>query len=620
MDKFKPEIPENTPENTEIIIKETGIPKLDELLKGGIPEGHIILLSGNSGTGKTNLSMQWLFNGYMKFNEPGIYITLTEPITKAMKNVKTMNFYSQSLTNSSQVHFLDMRSVINLLKFTDKKITKKQLNKIVDTIEEIVNETKAKRLVIDSITALCYLLKEKDVIRYFIFRLGTMLASVNCTTVLTSEVVGDGYSVFGVEEFISDGIIKLNYNFQNGEFSRTFQIVKMRGIGYDSGVNNFKIDRDGINIFPKLRVPLKYTSTNQRISTGNEILDKMFLGGVFLGSSTLIAGSTGTGKSSLSMQFIMKGLKSGEPCLYVGFEESREQILRNAKGFGWDFEEYEKKGLLTMRCVYPGEMLIEEHLKDIKDIIESKKIKRCAIDSLSSISNSLSRPKLLSFAKRLNGYLKTQGVTTFFTAATSSLIGTTTLTDNNLSTLIDNIIMLRYVEMQGELNLVMNIVKVRGSAHSKELKRYEITENGVFIGQSLLGYEGVLTGVTRKVSETINEKLRKEFKKFIGPMASSAFLELKKKGLTQEGISAYIDELASQGVMKKDDADEFKSRIIAILENSPEEDRTQDGQIKSPPVMNSVFGQGIPQVNRVRGRVNTEKEKKGLLKKIFGKI
>ncbi|KUO41479.1 MAG: hypothetical protein AVW06_01230 [Hadesarchaea archaeon DG-33-1] len=251
--------------------------------------------------------------------------------------------------------------------------------------------------------------------------------------------------------------------------------------------------------------------------------------------------------------------------MYVGFDESRNQLIRNAESFGWNFEEYEKKGLLVIRSIYASEKLPDEHLADITQIVESKKIKRCVFDSLSAVSNSFPEDIFTSFTRRLIGYLKTKNVTTLLTATTGALVGAAELIETRLLTMADNIITLRHVEMESKLGLVLNIIKVRGSAHSKALRRYDITSKGIVVGPSLAGYEGIMTGVTRKVSETFEEKLESEFKTFIGPMATSVFLELKSRGLTKENIFSYIDELTNQGIIKKEDASTFKQNVDTII-------------------------------------------------------
>ncbi len=484
----------------------TGIKEFDELLDGGFPKGAVVLLAGSSGSGKTIFAFQWLFEG-IKNKENAVYITLTEPLFKIVKNLEKMDFYDRDAIEQEKLKIVDMRDSYAGKGFNPREI--------LDFIEGQVKQTNAKRLCIDSITAVAYHYNDKSQIRTFIFELGKILATLGCTTILTSEVADpDKYSVYEVEEFIADAILRLDQIRVKDDFQRVMRIVKVRGKSYRAEAIPLKISADGIEIFPKIHSSLEYRSTGERVTTGNHVLDDMLMGGVIQGYTTLVAGSTGTGKTLLALQFIMDGLKKGEPCFYAGFEESKEQLTRNAKSFGWNLEEYEKKGLLTIRSVYPSDKLLEEHLKDIKQVVENNNIKRCVIDSLSSILHSFDEDVFSGFAIRLNGYLKAHDVTSYFTTTTGALIGSATLAENNLSTLTDSIIMLRYVEMQGKLESVINILKMRGSAHCKDLRRYEITNKGVVIGSPLSDYEGIMTGSSKKIHELEEEgeKLKKIIK------------------------------------------------------------------------------------------------------------
>ncbi|RLI89203.1 MAG: hypothetical protein DRO62_02110 [Candidatus Altiarchaeales archaeon] len=535
----------------------TGVKGLDKLLGGGFPKGSVVLLAGSSGSGKTIFSFQWLFEG-VKNGENGIYITVTEPLFKTLKNLEVMNFYDRNAIEREKLKIIDIREI-----YEDEGFN---LERIINFIEEQVRQNNARRLCIDSITAIAYNLDNKAKIRKFIFELGKVIATLGCTTVLTSEVVDrDRYSVYNVEEFISDAIIKLAQIRIGDELQRVMRIVKIRGRGCRSDDLYFKISGQGIRVFPKLDISLNYKSSTERVSTGNEALDDLLSGGIFRGSSTLIAGPTGTGKSLLSMQFIIEGLERGEPCLYAGFEESRDQLIRNAKGFGWDLEKYEKNGLLTLRCVYPREKHIEEHLADMGHIVEGRKINRCVIDSLSAIENSFPEENFTDFVIRVNGYLKMQNVTTFFTSAATSLIGSRRLTENHISTIADNIIMLKHVEMQGELGLVINIIKARGSSHSKRLIEYRITDKGIAIGQCLYGYEGIIGGMTRKTGDTVEDKLESEFEKFIGSETESVFPSLKSEGFSKENIFACIDKLIKKEILKKNNGIELKEDVKKIM-------------------------------------------------------
>ena len=535
----------------------TGIADLDSLMEGGFPRGSVVLVAGSSGSGKTILALQWLFEG-IKNNENGIYITLTEPLFKIVKNLEKLSFYQRSALEQEKLKIIDLRS--------SGIFDKADEQKVLDYIEAEVKRASAKRLCIDSITAIALNLDNTSKIRKFIFELGKILATLGCTTVLTSEVGEKSkFSVYGVEEFISDAIIRLDQIKIGDELQRQLQLVKIRGRSFMSQDTYFKITNDGIVVFPKFKIPLEYPSTSEKVSTGNSVLDGMMNGGVFKGSPTLVVGPSGSGKSLSCMHFIMEGLAHGEVCLYAGFEESRLHLIRNAKFFGWDFEEYEKKGLLIFRCVYPGQKFIEEHLMDIQKIIEKHKVQRCAIDSLSAISNSFPEQLFFSFSKRLIAVLKLNSVTTLLTTATGSLVGATRLTGSHLSVITDNIIMFRYVEMQGELRKVMNLIKVDGSAHSKGLRIYDVTAKGLLIGQPLSGYEGIITGSMRKVSETVEDMLRLEFKRFIGPMADAMFTQIKDVELTRDNITGLIDKLQQDGILKPEDSKSFKERVLTIL-------------------------------------------------------
>lgn len=317
----------------------TGIKEFDKLIDGGFTKGSIVLLAGSSGSGKTIFSFQWLFEG-IKNNENGIYITLTEPLFKTLENLEKLSFYNKEAIENEKLRIVDLREVCGKEGFDQQKI--------LDFIEGEVKRTNAKRLCIDSITAIAYQLDDRAKIRAFIFALGTALATLGCTTVLTSEVSEmNKYSKYKVEEFISDAILRFDQIEVKDEPQRIMRIIKVRGRKHRSDDIYFKITKDGINIFPKLRVPLEHFSTTERISMGISALDDMLGGGIFVGSSTLITGSPGTGKSTLGLSFLADGLKNGETCLYAGFEESKKQVLRNAKNFGWDFGKYKEKVFLS---------------------------------------------------------------------------------------------------------------------------------------------------------------------------------------------------------------------------------------------------------------------------------
>jgi circadian clock protein KaiC len=536
---------------------ETGIAELDEALEGGIPKGSAVLLAGASGSGKTILAFQWLFNGVRK-GENGLYISLTEPLYKSVKNLETMGFYDRDALEDERLKIIDLRNVIG------NKVL--DADRVLEFIESEVEKNDVRRLCIDSVTGIAYHLDDKGKIRRFIFELGKLLGTLGCTTILTSEVTDSGhYSIYGVEEFISDGIIRLDYALNGKPRQRRLQIVKMRGRGYVTDDLRFRIKKDGISVLPRFTAPQAAQASAKRLSSGNAILDDMLAGGVLSGSTTLLTGTTGTGKSLFCMQFIMEGLKKGEKCLYVGFDEPMEEMMRNARSIGWDFEGYKKSGKLLCMCAHPSDRFLEEHLGEIKGLIEREGIERCALDSLSSLSYHFTDGRFFAFVKSLNSYLKSRGVTAFFTLDSGPAAGGKHMREDPVAVTMDNLLMLRQVEIEGRLTFVLNVMKTKGSPHSKDMRRYSIMKGGITIGQTLAGYEGIMTGVTRKVSESTEDRIAEEFMRFIGPMGPKAFEELSGRGLSEQSVSEYIDSLVSDGIMRQAEGDEFKARVMKHL-------------------------------------------------------
>jgi circadian clock protein KaiC len=549
----------------DVLIQPTGIEELDILLNGGIPEGHVILLSGKAGCGKTILATQWLFAGYKHFNEAGIFVTVTESIHSIIKNIKGLSFFDGSVISPVQIHFTDLRTIIDSLNFDQELYCKKYIDELLIYFDNFLSASSAKRLVIDSLSAFTYMLKDVQTIRYFIFKLGNLLANADCTAIILSEVSEDKSSTFSVEEYISDGIIRLDYDYVKDEMIRNIKIHKMRGRRFDASINTFKIADSGVKIFLKYSPSLSYNLINEKIPTGIKGLDKMCEGGLFKGSATLIVGSTGTGKTIMSLSYVMEGAKRGETCLYVSFEESRQQLIRTAKSFGWDIEHFEKSGFLTFLCLFPDVAYPVEQFLLIKQIIEDKQIKRCVIDSISSVGNVLTSEELIDFATRLISYLKWKNITTYITSTMVTLLSTETITEAQISYLTDNIILLKYVEARGVLNLVIVVLKTRSSNRDKKLRVYSITHKGIVIGEALHAFEGIMSGYTRKIGQLSSEKLKEEFVKKLGPMGLQVYDELFEIGITEETLVHYIDSLVSDGILKSNIAKEFIDNSLHIL-------------------------------------------------------
>ena len=496
-------VPEATaPPKTKSEISKTGIPELDEALNGGIPSGSCVLLAGGSGVGKTVFAMQWIFNGFKKYGESAIYITTTEPVFKAINNMKKFSFFDQSIINPTQLHMTDLRSIMKDLSidYTKDAMAWQDVENILSVLKNLVEGIGAKRLVLDSVTAVCYRLKEESLIRTFIFRLGTMLSNLDCTTLLTSEVPSNdkSYSPFGVEEFISDGIFKLEYIPRGDSFTRALRIVKMRGTNFDPSPLYYTITNDGHTYLAKVNLEEVKKLPDTRLKTGINGLDKMLMGGIFENTTTLLTGSSGTGKTLLGVQFLHQGATKKQKGLLFCFEESKAQIFKNAKSSpGVDLEKLEKEGFIKIVCHFPEDLTYEEHLQLIRHEVEKYKPARVVIDSISSLEKVFSEDNLLEYTRRVNFFLKRMGCTTLLINSSEGIFETSAISRGHLSTIPDNLLLLKYVEIESVMRRFITVLKIRGSDHDKQLREYIIDKTGINVKEAFKGVQGVLSGNVR---------------------------------------------------------------------------------------------------------------------------
>jgi circadian clock protein KaiC len=543
------------------VYRPTGIDGLDAVLHGGFPSGATVLLAGSSGTGKTILCLQWLFCGYEEFGEPGMYISMTEPVAKALKNAATLSFFRQDYVDPLKIHFTDLRTVMKGMNAEDRDLTRADIAKVVEVVRNMAVQSGAKRVVLDSVTAMAYRLRDRDLIRDFIFQLGTMLGQIDVNVILTSEVSGDGYGVFGVEEFISDGILKLSYVDAAEERVRQLEAVKMRGTTFNPHPAMYRITENGIKIYPYMHRELQAAVSEERVSTGISGLDEMVSGGWFKGSATLLTGASGTGKTIIALHAVAKALKEGKKCLYVSLEESREQLIKNTGSFGWDLPAFEKSGLLRIMALYPEQRYLDEHYMEIKRIVEEGGAEIAVIDSLTALGNMFPEQLVRDFAARMVTLFKAYLVTSLFTHASEALLGASGISEAHLSSLFDNIVMLRFVEVRSALRRGILIVKMRGSMHDDALREFVFTPEGVRISADFSGYEGVMRGESRKTSETIEERLRALLIGIFGPRGQAILEREKARGLTLDGTRALLKELSDQGALSARRKEEFLREI-----------------------------------------------------------
>ncbi|KJH70311.1 circadian clock protein KaiC [Aliterella atlantica] len=480
----------------------TMIEGFDDISHGGLPIGRATLVSGTSGTGKTLFSVQFLYNGITHFDEPGVFVTFEESPSDIIKNASSFGWDLQSLIDQGKLFILDASPDPE----GHEVVGSFDLSALIERLHYAIVKYKAKRVSIDSITALFQQYEAVSVVRREIFRLVARLKQIGVTTIMTTERTEEYGPVarFGVEEFVSDNVTIVRNVLEGERRRRTIEILKLRGSTHMKGEYPFTLTNDGFNIFPLGAMQLTQRSSNVRVSSGVETLDKMCGGGFFKDSIILATGATGTGKTLLVSKFLQNACVNSDRAILFAYEESRAQLSRNAFSWGIDFEELERKGLLKIICAYPESAGLEDHLQIIKSEIAEFKPSRIAIDSLSALARGVSNNAFRQFVIGVTGYAKQEEITGFFTNTSDQFMGSNSITDSHISTITDTILMLQYVEIRGEMSRAINVFKMRGSWHDKGIREYTISAAGPEITDSFRNYEGIISGSPTRI--TIDEK------------------------------------------------------------------------------------------------------------------
>lgn len=475
----------------------TGIRGLDEITDGGLPRGRPTLVCGSAGCGKTLLAMEFLVRGIVECDEPGVFMAFEETAEELTQNVRSLGFDLDDLIERKKlaIDFVRVeRHEIDETGDYDLEGLFVRLGHAIDTVG-------AKRVVLDTIETLFSGLANQGILRAELRRLFRWLKDRGATAIITGERGEGSLTRHGLEEYVSDCVILLDHRVIDQVSTRRMRIVKYRGTTHGTNEYPFLIDEDGFSVLPVTSLGLQHDSTDERISSGVERLDTMLGGkGFFRGSTVLVSGTAGSGKSSLSAHFAQATCQRGERCLYFAFEESPGQIVRNMRSIGLDLAPHVQQGLLTFHSARATIYGLEMHLATMHKLIQDAEPRVIVLDPIGSLQQAGTRRDATIMITRLVDFLKVRGITAFMTNLTS---GDEALekTDVDISSLVDTWLLLRDIELGGERNRAMYILKSRGMAHSNQLREFLLTDRGIELLDVYLGPEGVVTGSARKSQE-----------------------------------------------------------------------------------------------------------------------
>ena len=472
----------------------TGISGLDEITGGGLPTGRPTLIAGEAGSGKTLMSLEFIVKGALNYNEPGVFVAFEEKTDELAMNVASLGFDLDELQQNKKIR-LDH---VHIEKSEIEETGEYDLDGLFIRLGYAIDSIKAKRVVLDTIENLFSGLNNQTILRAELRRLFHWLKEKGVTAIITAEKGEGTLTREGIEEYVSDCVILLDHRVINQISTRRLRIVKYRGSVHGTNEYPFLIDEDGISVLPVTSLKLEKEVTTGRISSGIPAMDQMLGGhGFFKGSSILVSGTAGTGKTSIAAYFANQACSEGKRCIYFAFEESPRQIIRNMKSISVDLEKHVKKGLLEFHASRPTLHGLEMHLVSIYKQIKRFKPEVVILDPITNLITVGSVSEVKSMLIRLIDFLQEEQITVMFTALTLNTV-VSEQTDEGVSSLVDAWMLVRDIEFNGERNRGMYIMKSRGMKHSNQVREFIITDRGLDLVEVYLGPDGILTGSARE--------------------------------------------------------------------------------------------------------------------------
>jgi circadian clock protein KaiC len=470
----------------------SGISGLDEITGGGLPKGRPTLVCGNAGCGKTLMAMEFLVRGAVEHNEPGVFMSFEENEEELTVNVASLGFDLNALAAQKKIVLDYVRIERNEIEETGEY----DLEGLFIRLNHAIDSIGAKRVVLDTMEGLFAALPNHSILRSELRRLFRWLKEKGVSAVITAER-GDGLLTrHGLEEYVADCVILLDHRVNEQLSTRRLRVVKYRGSVHGTNEYPFLISKDGFSVLPVTSLGLDHPASNERISSGVDRLDTMLGGkGYFRGSSILVSGTAGTGKSSIAAAFVAATARRGERSLYFAFEESQNQILRNMKSIGLDLEPFVKKDLLHFHACRPSLYGLEMHLLTIYDLVKKFKPRVVVMDPVTNLINVGTEIEVRSMLTRMIDFFKTEQITAFFPSLTTT--GDSSQSEIAIASLMDVWVLLRNIESGGERNRGLYILKARGMEHSNQIREVLLSSHGIGLVDVYAGPTTVLTGSAR---------------------------------------------------------------------------------------------------------------------------
>jgi circadian clock protein KaiC len=476
----------------------TGISGLDEVTGGGLPRGRPTLVCGPAGCGKTLMATEFLVRGITEFDEPGVFVAFEESASDLAANVASLGFDLVQLQADGELVIDHVGALEPAVEDTGEW----DLDGLFLRLGAAVDSVGAKRIVIDTIETLFGAFSDAAVLRSELHRLFAWLKERELTAVITGER-GDGtLTRHGIEEYVSDCVIVLDHRVIEQTSTRRLRILKYRGSLHGTNEYPFFIGESGVSVLPITTPTLRNRVSSERVSTGVARLDVMLGdGGFYKGSTVLVDGTAGTGKSTLAAQFCDAACRRGERAMYFAFEESEEEIARNMSSVGLDLKRWADAGLLQFRCFRPSVLGLEAHLFAMQKSVTEFDPAVVVMDPVSDLLRIGTGADVSALLTRQIDFLKARGVTALLTSLHSG--GTSARAGDQIASLVDTWLLVRTIEGNGELNRLLYVLKSRGTAHSNQIREFLLTNQGIELADVYVGPQGVLTGSARQAQEAL---------------------------------------------------------------------------------------------------------------------